>query len=62
MCVAKGIFYGVELVKDKATKQTFEADEKRALLSRVSAGLFEAGLYCRTDDRGDSGRSSSRRR
>jgi adenosylmethionine-8-amino-7-oxononanoate aminotransferase len=20
----------------------------------VSAGLFEAGLYCRTDDRGDS--------
>ena len=50
----EGYFYGVELVKDQATKQTFEADEKRSLLSRVSAGLFEAGLYCRTDDRGDS--------
>ena len=50
----EGYFYGIELVKDKATKQTFDADEKRALLSRVSAGLFEAGLYCRTDDRGDS--------
>lgn len=41
-------------MKDKATKQTFDADEKRALLSRVSIGLFEGGLYCRTDDRGDS--------
>ena len=50
----EGYFYGVELVKDKATKQTFDADEKRSLLSRVSGGLFEAGLYCRTDDRGDS--------
>jgi adenosylmethionine-8-amino-7-oxononanoate aminotransferase len=50
----QGYFFGIELVKDKATKQTFGADEKRSLLSRVSAGLFEAGLYCRTDDRGDS--------
>jgi adenosylmethionine-8-amino-7-oxononanoate aminotransferase len=23
-------------------------------LARVSAGLFDAGLYCRTDDRGDA--------
>ena len=50
----EGYFFGIELVKDKATKQTFDADEKRALLSRVSIGLFEGGLYCRTDDRGDS--------
>jgi adenosylmethionine-8-amino-7-oxononanoate aminotransferase len=50
----EGYFFGIELVKDKSTKQTFDADEKRALLSRVSAGLFEAGLYCRTDDRGDA--------
>jgi adenosylmethionine-8-amino-7-oxononanoate aminotransferase len=50
----EGYFFGIELVKDKATKQTFDADEKRALLSRVSTGLFAAGLYCRTDDRGDS--------
>jgi adenosylmethionine-8-amino-7-oxononanoate aminotransferase len=49
-----GYFFGIELVKDTATKQTFDADEKRALLSRVSSGLFAAGLYCRTDDRGDS--------
>jgi adenosylmethionine-8-amino-7-oxononanoate aminotransferase len=50
----QGYFFGIELVKDKATKQTFDADEKRSLLSLVSARLFEAGLYCRTDDRGDS--------
>src|SRR6201996_3170367 len=50
----EGFFYGVELVKDKATKQTFTDAERRQLLGRVSSGLFEAGLYCRTDDRGDS--------
>jgi adenosylmethionine-8-amino-7-oxononanoate aminotransferase len=44
----------VELVKDKATKQTFTDDERRTLLGQVSSALFEAGLYCRTDDRGDS--------
>jgi adenosylmethionine-8-amino-7-oxononanoate aminotransferase len=49
-----GFFYGVELVKDKATKQTFTDEERRSLLGGVSASLFEAGLYCRTDDRGDS--------
>jgi adenosylmethionine-8-amino-7-oxononanoate aminotransferase len=50
----EGFFYGVELVKDQATRQTFSDDERRPLLARVSAALFEAGLYCRTDDRGDS--------
>lgn len=50
----EGFFYGVELVKDQATRQTFSDDERRPLLTRVSAALFEAGLYCRTDDRGDS--------
>jgi adenosylmethionine-8-amino-7-oxononanoate aminotransferase len=44
----------VELVKDKATKQTFTDTERQALLGTVSSALFEAGLYCRTDDRGDS--------
>lgn len=44
----------MELVKDRATKQTFTDSERRALLGRVGAALFEAGLYCRTDDRGDS--------
>ena len=50
----EGYFYSVELVKDQATRQTFTADERSSLLGRVSSGLFDAGLYCRTDDRGDS--------
>jgi adenosylmethionine-8-amino-7-oxononanoate aminotransferase len=50
----EGFFYGIELVKDKATKRTFTDDERRTLLGQVSSALFEAGLYCRTDDRGDS--------
>jgi adenosylmethionine-8-amino-7-oxononanoate aminotransferase len=50
----EGYFYGVELVKDKATRQTFTDTERRSLLGHVSSALFEAGLYCRTDDRGDS--------
>lgn len=50
----EGYFYGVELVKDQATKQTFTDTERQLLLGRVGPALFEAGLYCRTDDRGDS--------
>jgi adenosylmethionine-8-amino-7-oxononanoate aminotransferase len=50
----EGFFYGIELVKDRATKQTFTDEERSSLLGRVSAALFEAGMYCRTDDRGDS--------
>ena len=49
-----GFFYGIELVKDKATKQTFDDDEaERLLRGFLSKALFEAGLYCRADDRGD---------
>jgi adenosylmethionine-8-amino-7-oxononanoate aminotransferase len=49
-----GYFYGIEMVKDKATKQTFDADESERLLRGfLSKALFEAGLYCRADDRGD---------
>jgi adenosylmethionine-8-amino-7-oxononanoate aminotransferase len=49
-----GYFYGIEMVKDKATKQTFNADESEWLLRGfLSKALFEAGLYCRADDRGD---------
>jgi adenosylmethionine-8-amino-7-oxononanoate aminotransferase len=49
-----GFFYGIELVKDKATKQTFDEDESERLLRGfLSRALFEAGLYCRADDRGD---------
>ncbi|HEY8111740.1 MAG TPA: aspartate aminotransferase family protein [Actinomycetes bacterium] len=49
-----GFFFGIELVKDKATKKTFDDDESERLLRGfLSKALFEAGLYCRADDRGD---------
>ena len=49
-----GFFYGIELVKDKATRETFNDDESERLLRGfLSKALFEAGLYCRADDRGD---------
>ncbi len=50
----EGFFYGIELVKDKETRETFDVDESERLLRGfLSAALFEAGLYCRADDRGD---------
>jgi adenosylmethionine-8-amino-7-oxononanoate aminotransferase len=49
-----GYFFGIEMVKDKTTKETFNADESERLLRGfLSQALFEAGLYCRADDRGD---------
>ncbi len=49
-----GYFYGIELVKDKATKETFDDREAEKLLRGfLSKALYEAGLYCRADDRGD---------
>jgi adenosylmethionine-8-amino-7-oxononanoate aminotransferase len=49
-----GYFFGVELVKDKATKGTFNTEEtERLLRGFLSPALFEAGLVCRADDRGD---------
>jgi adenosylmethionine-8-amino-7-oxononanoate aminotransferase len=50
----EGFFFGIELVKDKATKETFNPEESERLLRGfLSKALFEAGLYCRADDRGD---------
>ncbi|MBJ7352886.1 MAG: aspartate aminotransferase family protein, partial [Rhodococcus sp.] len=50
----EGYFYGIELVKDKATKETFsDAEAERILRGFLSTALFDAGLYCRADDRGD---------
>src|SRR5690554_807905 len=50
----EGYFYGIELVKDKATRETFdEAESDRLLRGFLSHALYEAGLYCRADDRGD---------
>jgi len=49
-----GFFYGIELVKDKATRLSFDDDESERLLrGYLSGALFEAGLICRADDRGD---------
>nr|WP_308189783.1 aspartate aminotransferase family protein [Nocardioides sp. cx-169] len=49
-----GYFYGIELVKDQATKETFTAEEcERLLFGFVSKQLYAEGLYCRADDRGD---------
>ena len=50
----EGFFYGIELVKNKATRETFNEDESERLLRGfMSKALFDAGLYCRADDRGD---------
>jgi adenosylmethionine-8-amino-7-oxononanoate aminotransferase len=49
-----GFFYGIEMVKDKVTRETFDDEESERLLRGfLSKALFEAGLYCRADDRGD---------
>ncbi len=49
-----GYFYGIELVKDKVTRETFNEEESERLLRGfLSKALFDAGLYCRADDRGD---------
>ena len=49
-----GYFFGIELVKDKATRETFDEDERERLLRGfLSRALYDAGLICRTDDRGD---------
>ena len=49
-----GYFYGTELVKTAATRETFTADESELLVrGHLSKRLLELGLVCRADDRGD---------
>jgi adenosylmethionine-8-amino-7-oxononanoate aminotransferase len=49
-----GCFYALELVKDKETRETFsEVESERLLRGFLSPELFERGLICRADDRGD---------
>ena len=49
-----GYFYALELVKDKETRATLDDDECETLLRGfLSPELFERGLICRADDRGD---------
>jgi adenosylmethionine-8-amino-7-oxononanoate aminotransferase len=49
-----GYFYAVELVKDKETRGSFSDEDSETLLRGfLSPRLFERGLICRADDRGD---------
>jgi adenosylmethionine-8-amino-7-oxononanoate aminotransferase len=49
-----GYFQALELVKDKETKETFDAEESEELLRGFLSGeLYRRGLICRADDRGD---------
>jgi adenosylmethionine-8-amino-7-oxononanoate aminotransferase len=49
-----GYFYALELVKNKETRETFSDEECNTLLRGfLSPRLFERGLICRADDRGD---------
>lgn len=49
-----GFFYAIELVKDKGTRESFSEEECESLLRGfLSPRLFERGLICRADDRGE---------
>jgi adenosylmethionine-8-amino-7-oxononanoate aminotransferase len=49
-----GYFHAIELVKDQETKETFDDEESEVLLRGfLSGALYEHGLICRADDRGD---------
>jgi adenosylmethionine-8-amino-7-oxononanoate aminotransferase len=49
-----GYFMSIELVRDKETKRTFSDDESERLLRGfLSPRMYELGLICRADDRGD---------
>jgi adenosylmethionine-8-amino-7-oxononanoate aminotransferase len=49
-----GFFWALELVKDKDTRETFSEEEcERLLRGYLSNALYDAGLICRADDRGD---------
>jgi adenosylmethionine-8-amino-7-oxononanoate aminotransferase len=49
-----GYFAGIELVKDRETKESFSSEESETLLRGYLSGeLFRRGLICRADDRGD---------
>jgi len=49
-----GCFYALEIVKDKETRESFtEEESERLLRGFLSPELFERGLICRADDRGD---------
>lgn len=49
-----GYFWAIELVADKDSKSTFTPEESEWLLRGfLSQRMYDAGLICRADDRGD---------
>jgi adenosylmethionine-8-amino-7-oxononanoate aminotransferase len=49
-----GYFYAIELVKDRATRESFsDAEREHLLRGFFSNRLLELGLICRADDRGE---------
>ena len=49
-----GYFLGIELVRDPDTKDSFtDAESEELLRGFLSPRLYDAGLICRADDRGD---------
>jgi len=49
-----GYFHAIELVRDPATEARFDrAEAEEVLRGFLAPRLFDAGLICRTDDRGD---------
>jgi adenosylmethionine-8-amino-7-oxononanoate aminotransferase len=49
-----GFFYALELVKNKETRESFSDEEcERLIRGFLTPRMFEAGLICRADDRGD---------
>ncbi|MDN5770653.1 MAG: aspartate aminotransferase family protein [Microlunatus sp.] len=50
-----GYFWSLELVKDQATKEPFDHDDcERVLRGFIAPAMWEAGVYCRPDDRGNA--------
>ena len=53
-CAATGYFRAIELVSNQDTKETFtDAESEDLLRGFLSPALYEEGLICRADDRGD---------
>ncbi|MEY4322482.1 MAG: hypothetical protein RL410_263 [Actinomycetota bacterium] len=49
-----GFFFAIEIVSDKETRESFsDEDSERILRNFLSHRVWELGLYCRADDRGD---------
>ncbi|MGE0170433.1 aspartate aminotransferase family protein [Nocardioides sp.] len=48
-----GYLFGIEFVKDQASRERFTVDEADAIISRLDTGLADAGLLARADRRGD---------